>query len=201
MLLGSKTISLEEFKIQYSVCFVWFAKLQPYKFESFYHRFDITMEHYSNIKHRLNIHMKQVAFKYWYLKVFWSRRLFGWNIIEDLSLLQEKKNILTIFFIRKKMQHNISILNSELTTTTTSMRYIWNKKKILTDLIFKMVPIPIVVLEWKKNKENNYSKILYLTCVLSSCQNTVRFRLASFIVDKTGSALKLAQNQYILVTS
>lgn len=64
-----------------------------------------------------------------------------------------------------------------------------------------MVPFPIVVLEWKKNKENNYSKILYLTCVLSSCQNTVRFWLASFIVDKTGSALKLAQNQYILVTS
>lgn len=124
MLLGSKTISLEEFKIQYSVCFVWFAKLQPYKFESFYHRFDITMEHYSNIL-----------------------------------------------------------------------------KEILTDSIFKMVPFPIVVLEWKKNKENNYSKILYLTCVLSSCQNTVRFRLASFIVDKTGSALKLAQNQYILVTS
>lgn len=99
------------------------------------------------------------------------------------------------------MQHNISILNSELTTTTTSMRYIYNKKEILTDSIFKMVPFPIVVLEWKKNKENNYSKILYLTCVLSSCQNTVRFWLASFIVDKTGSALKLAQNQYILVTS
>lgn len=130
MLLGSKTISLEEFKIQYSVCFVWFAKLQPYKFESVNHRFDITMEHYSNIKHRLNIHMKQVAFKYLYLKVFWSRSLFCWNIIEDLSLLQEKKiKFITIFFIRKKMQHNISILNSELTTTTTSMRYIWNKKK------------------------------------------------------------------------
>lgn len=153
MLLGSKTISLEEFKIQYSVCSVWFAKLQPYKFESFYHRFDITMAHYSNIKHRLNIHMKQVAFKYLYLKVFGSRSLFGWNIIEDLSWLQIEKKIkfITIFFIRKKMQHNISILNSELTTTTTSMRYIWiKKKKILTDLIFKMVPIPKLVLEWKK---------------------------------------------------
>lgn len=106
MLLGSKTISLEEFKIQYSVCFVWFAKLQPYKFESFYHRFDITMEHYSNIKHRLNIHMKQVAFKFYTLKFFLSRRLFCWNIIEDLSLLQEKK-IITIFFIRKKKCNTI----------------------------------------------------------------------------------------------
>lgn len=99
------------------------------------------------------------------------------------------------------MQHNISINNNN----KQPPRHQWDtfeiKKKILTDLIFKMVPIPIVVLEWKKNKENNYSKILYLTCVLSSCQNTVRFWLASFIVDKTGSALKLAQNQYILVTS
>lgn len=108
MLLGSKTISLEEFKIQYSVCFVWFAKLQPYKFESVNHRFDITMEHFSNIKHRLNIHMKQVAFKYLYLKVFWSRSLFCWNIIEDLSLLQGKKiKFITIFFIRKKKCNTI----------------------------------------------------------------------------------------------
>lgn len=102
LLLGSKTISLEEFKIQYSVCFVWFAKLQPYKFESVNHRFDITMEHYSNIQHRLNIHMKQVAFKYLYLKVFWSRRLFCWNIIEDISLLQEKKNYNNLFHKKKK---------------------------------------------------------------------------------------------------
>lgn len=55
------------------------------------------MEHYSNIKHRLNIHMKQVAFKFYTLKFFLSRRLFCWNIIEDLSLLQEKKNYNNLF--------------------------------------------------------------------------------------------------------
>lgn len=41
--------------------------------------------------------MKQVAFKFYTLKFFLSRRLFCWNIIEDLSLLQEKKNYNNLF--------------------------------------------------------------------------------------------------------
>lgn len=106
--------------------FVWFAKLQIYTIA-----YIVLLQYfwYNNcqcfliIKYDLNIHMKDVDYEYKYLKFLWSRSLFCWNIIKYLSLLhieKEKKNIFVI--LKKKPQHGIVFLNSELTITTTATK-------------------------------------------------------------------------------